>query len=408
MAAVSRDRTTLAYLLAPLSIDEFLNGYAQRSPLHVRRDVEAYYERYFNLSEFERVIFGCKITTDDLRMIKDGTPVREESYIWEAPKKYTPPTVTYRSSVVDADRLAGQFAHGCTVNMNNIERYSPGAASLARDLSAFFQSGVGANVYLTPPGNQGFGAHYDTHDTMILQIEGSKRWRVYEPTIELPLDHQIYHRIGHTVPGPLLFETDLMPGDLLYLPRGFFHEGKANEELSLHVTYSIAQPRWVQVAIEALMRAAESDVRLRRFAVDSPSDVPAALAAALTPELLQAALDRLRAEFHAVYRSELDGQLRQVAALNDLSEHSFISKRPSVLYDVEETPNGVRLTFAGKTVGLPASAKAVVNELDSVSAVAVSSLVAHDPKALNIVRRLIQEGFAVQLRPERNHSASVA
>ena len=32
------------------------------------------------------------------------------------------------------------------------------------------------NAYITPPENQGFAAHYDTHDVFVLQVSGSKRW----------------------------------------------------------------------------------------------------------------------------------------------------------------------------------------------------------------------------------------
>ena len=43
---------------------------------------------------------------------------------------------------------------------------------------------VGANVYLTPPGTQGFAPHYDDVDVFLLQLEGKKEWRVYEPPKE--------------------------------------------------------------------------------------------------------------------------------------------------------------------------------------------------------------------------------
>jgi hypothetical protein len=36
-------------------------------------------------------------------------------------------------------------------------------------------------MYLTPPGTQGFAPHYDDVEVFILQLEGKKRWRLYEP-----------------------------------------------------------------------------------------------------------------------------------------------------------------------------------------------------------------------------------
>ena len=46
------------------------------------------------------------------------------------------------------------------------------------------------NVYLTPPSSQGFTAHYDAHDVFILQIAGSKHWRLYDAPLRLPMESQ--------------------------------------------------------------------------------------------------------------------------------------------------------------------------------------------------------------------------
>lgn len=43
------------------------------------------------------------------------------------------------------------------------------------------------NAYLTPPSNQGFTAHTDSQDVFILQLEGAKRWRVYNVSMEYGL-----------------------------------------------------------------------------------------------------------------------------------------------------------------------------------------------------------------------------
>ena len=40
---------------------------------------------------------------------------------------------------------------------------------------------MGANVYLTPPGTQGFAPHYDDIEAFLIQLEGKKHWRLYAP-----------------------------------------------------------------------------------------------------------------------------------------------------------------------------------------------------------------------------------
>ena len=41
---------------------------------------------------------------------------------------------------------------------------------------------VQCNIYLTPPGAQDFPLHYDTHNILILQVQGEKLWRYWQHT----------------------------------------------------------------------------------------------------------------------------------------------------------------------------------------------------------------------------------
>ena len=40
------------------------------------------------------------------------------------------------------------------------------------------------NLYITAVGHRGLVLHWDDHDVFILQLTGSKHWRVWEPFIE--------------------------------------------------------------------------------------------------------------------------------------------------------------------------------------------------------------------------------
>ena len=37
--------------------------------------------------------------------------------------------------------------------------------------------------YLTPPGSQGFAPHYDDIEAFVVQLEGRKHWRLYNPRL---------------------------------------------------------------------------------------------------------------------------------------------------------------------------------------------------------------------------------
>ena len=69
------------------------------------------------------------------------------------------------------------YLAGGTIFMNFVERHSPPVGALTCWLGAALGTRAQTNAYLTPPGAQGFTAHTDSQDVLILQLEGLKRWR---------------------------------------------------------------------------------------------------------------------------------------------------------------------------------------------------------------------------------------
>jgi lysine-specific demethylase/histidyl-hydroxylase NO66 len=107
-------------------------------------------------------------------------------------------------------------------------------------LECEFHSLVGSNCYITPPGCQGLAPHYDDIEAFVLQLEGKKRWFVYEPVFELPSEYGTDFPEDH-LKKPLL-DVVLEAGDLLYFPRGYIHQASAFEDAhSIHITLSTRQ-----------------------------------------------------------------------------------------------------------------------------------------------------------------------
>ena len=74
---------------------------------------------------------------------------------------------------------------------------------------------VGANVYLTPPGTQGFAPHFDDVDVFLLQLEGRKHWRLYEPSEADKIARFSSRNFTQDEIGEPLLETTLEAGDFL-------------------------------------------------------------------------------------------------------------------------------------------------------------------------------------------------
>lgn len=73
------------------------------------------------------------------------------------------------------------YINGCSVRILNPQTYSKRIRMLLTYLQEYFGTMVGANVYLTPAGSQGFAPHYDDIEAFVLQLEGRKHWKLYKP-----------------------------------------------------------------------------------------------------------------------------------------------------------------------------------------------------------------------------------
>jgi 50S ribosomal protein L16 3-hydroxylase len=136
--------------------------------------------------------------------------------------------------------------------------------------------------YATDQG--GVGPHFDSYDVFLLQAHGRRRWRIGRQK-DLSLQPDVPLKILAN------FEPEeeylLEPGDMLYLPPRYAHDGVAEGEC---MTYSVGFqiPNRAEIARELLQRLAdetEDVVGLDLYrdpdqvAVDQPAKIPEAMLA---------------------------------------------------------------------------------------------------------------------------------
>jgi len=164
---------------------------------------------------------------------------------------------------VDLPNLLLRFDAGASLVLSQFHETHPPLADFCRGLERLFLHGVQANIYLTPPGAQGFRTHFDTHDVFVLQVEGRKRWRVWDGE-PLPRPTRRTPWPGNMLPQGEPHEIMMSPGDVLYIPRGVMHDAATLPgERSLHVTLGLLEASWAQ-AIRSLADELEiSDPMMR-------------------------------------------------------------------------------------------------------------------------------------------------
>ncbi len=128
----------------------------------------------------------------------------------------------------------------------------------------------------------GVGPHFDSYDVFLLQAEGQRRWRIGKQK-DLTLQKDVPLKILANFASEQEFVLE--PGDMLYLPPMYAHEGVAVGEC---MTYSIGfrAPAELELARELLQRFAddtlEDEVKKlykdpKQAAVDTPALIPTAL-----------------------------------------------------------------------------------------------------------------------------------
>ncbi len=164
----------------------------------------------------------------------------------------------------EAPRCHGTFDAGATLVVSQFHEMHPPLMRFCRGLEQVFLHAVQANIYLTPPGAQGFRVHYDTHDVLVLQVTGEKRWRLF-PDQPVPRPTRRTPWPGNLSASGEPATLTLRAGDTLYVPRGVMHDAAAQEgsEPSLHITIGLMDPSFAAMLRLAVDLLEETDPALR-------------------------------------------------------------------------------------------------------------------------------------------------
>ena len=386
---------TLARMLDPQPVDAFFRDHWERAPLVLRRDRPGAFSGLLSLGDIDRYLGANDLHHPSVSLVDHRRKIAPEEY-------------TFPSGLIDVVKLFKLYDAGATMVLAQLEAHHQPlfecVRALEHDLSTRFQ----ANVYLTPGNAQGFHPHYDSHDVFVAQVEGSKRWMLYDHAVELPLRRQEFDP-KETACGPLSQEFDLAPGDLLYIPRGLMHDARTSEGggHSLHVTFGALFTSWTELIAEALGRWALSDVHGRRslppaFAREAAAS-PAAKAylveslrrfADAAEADAEALLEHFARDLVGTRHARLPGQFAQLAGLGALDLDSPVGRRPGAVLRVDADGERVTLSCYGTDLTFPAHAADALR-----FAVAHERFTARDlPTSLDdagrmvLLRKLIKEG----------------
>lgn len=372
MIDVAADESmSLARVLAPASVASFFERYFEREPLHIVRADPGYFGDLYGIADVESAIHAGARDAGRFAMTKGGVAVDPAELQVERPHVRARYTGKPPINVLDPRAIAARFERGHTLLISDAALFSPNLQALCNAIQRETAIYVQANAYLTPPNEQGFALHHDTHDTLVLQIDGSKQWRVRGPVIALPIESQPSSPSQNA--GDVT-AYDLAPGDTLYLPRGHRHECVTSATRSLHVTLAMLPVRAIELAEAALAAAATVDVELRRalplgwqddagFAERFGAILAERIRAAFTAPVMRAARDLVVNDLFATTRTLADGTFADVAGLGALALSTRVAMREDAPFFIRPAGADIQLISAGKATTLPGNCAPAIRAL---------------------------------------------
>ncbi|MFQ5466637.1 MAG: JmjC domain-containing protein [Kiloniellaceae bacterium] len=255
---------TFARLLAPLGEAEFFADVYHRRPLHVPGSPEKIAD-VMSWDSLNRMLAMDVWDGATLQLVLDRQRVPPAAYSRTALNR-----AQRQIMRPEAGKVLDFLRRGASLVLNNVETLHAPVLAIAEAIGTRIGAKVSANLYCSRPAHQAFDSHYDRHDVYALHVAGQKDWRVYEGRLEHPIEHAAFYNVPQAecdrLKGRVAHELTLRPGDLLYLPRGQFHDAMASREASIHLTFGCSEP----TGLDWLTRLWERAVHDPAFRVDLP------------------------------------------------------------------------------------------------------------------------------------------
>jgi ribosomal protein L16 Arg81 hydroxylase len=347
----------LAELIQPVTLDEFFRTYWEQRVLYCRHHGTHRYANVLTPADLDDYFQRQQLHPARIKVVKNGSRYPAENWT-QLHKSSGQPEPYYLAS---ASRLFSLYAEGATLVLDAAEGSIPQVTMLCESLACELNLRVQANIYVTPPDEQGFRPHIDDHDVLVLQISGSKRWRVYE---EAGKPTGSFARGKRAITGSLNAkqELDLQPGDCLYVPSGAIHDARSLNDASIHITLGLHTGHWFDLLKELSSVAEKDPVFGRTLPHGLSSDKEKAdfeeeflrqvrfLMARNTPSVLYV---RTRSTAIAKQPRAEGGRFTDLLKSHRILPGSVLCRRPGIAFTMERYYGQLRLRTASDEIRFP-------------------------------------------------------
>jgi ribosomal protein L16 Arg81 hydroxylase len=241
---------TLADLLAPVSISEFLETFRARKRLHISTSNATRAKTLFSWDEIDTLL-SDQALDETVTLMRDGVTVPRRFYTSNEGKR------------LNVRALHDLLPQGVSIVVDGVHRSIPQIRQLAAAIERKMRIHTHVNAYLSFSKGGAFKPHWDIHDVLVLQVHGNKRWLVWDAEVPHPIGMADRLNVNERVP---VQEVEMAPGDVLFIPRGEPHSAAVSTKHSVHLTIGLRS----ETGVNFLDHLREQAVKDPIFRMDLP------------------------------------------------------------------------------------------------------------------------------------------
>lgn len=235
----------------------FLEEYFETKPLLSRNALDT---DFYTWKDLDAAIMISETHGEGARLNKGGF-IDESKYgnaCWE---------IGYRKKSIIPENFYKEVNDGATIILNRIECVCTKSRLICAAISRFTGEAAIGNAYFANGKDESFGFHWDSHDVFAVQLKGKKRWLLKEPTFELPPKEIKSRDFRDAIANdPNHLDVEISEGDVLYIPRGWWHTAIPSDSPTLHIAVGIHTEKYHEVISKILNQRIQSDPRFRKTA----------------------------------------------------------------------------------------------------------------------------------------------
>jgi len=226
---------SLDQFISPFVAQQFLREIYGKRPMYIPGEPD----RFADLLPWDVVndiLFQQQPDDRRFKVAKDGKAIRLENFVKTNPPLQNRGKVGGHRSL-NIFNLIRALREGATLIIDRVDQMHAPIAALCRTLERELCDIVDAGVYAAWHQSRGLETHWDDCDVFVVQVSGRKSWRIFGPGRRFPITKD--RELPLTPPEDPHWAGELSSGDLLYIPRGWWHDAVALGEPTLHLTLGV-------------------------------------------------------------------------------------------------------------------------------------------------------------------------